>query len=228
MKFISKNSSTLELIKWLSIISMLIDHMGLLIFDDNLYMRTIGRFALIGFSFLLAYNYRYNTKNKWAYKIRLLKWGLIAQVPYSLAFGIDAGINIMFLLLMGLISIDIFQTIPKDDKVIMPSLYFTVIIMLSYFTGYFLFGVLVIVFFYFALENKKNIIFLLLSVSALNFNVVYASFALVYVYIIYRVDTPLNIPRVQGLLPLLPYSLAHTSTYKYFFLETKIIICTNM
>jgi len=198
MRYMSKNSSTLELIKWLSILSMLIDHLGDLILDDNLYMRSIGRFALIGFSFLLAYNYRYNTKNKWAYKMRLFKWGLISQIPYSLAFGYAGGINIMFLLLMGLIAIDILNNIANDDKVIMPSFYLTTIIVISYFTGYFLFGVLVIVFFYFAMQSKINILFLLLSVAALNFSVEYALFALLYAYIIYRVDTPLNIPRVKG------------------------------
>jgi len=196
---IYKNSSDLELIKYISIITMIIDHVGLLFYPGFNEFRIIGRFALIGFSFILAYNYRYNTKNKTQYKIRLFKWAIISQVPYSLAFGYEAGINIMFLLLMALITIDIFSSIYKNEKVLMPSFYLTTILILSYYTGYFLFGVLVIVFFYFALDNKINIIFLLLSLAALNFSLLYAPFALVYAYIIlYRLDTSFNIPRLQG------------------------------
>ena len=58
-----KNNNTIELIKYLSILSMLIDHIGLMFFDRNEIMTFIGRFAFVGFSFILAYNYKNNTKN---------------------------------------------------------------------------------------------------------------------------------------------------------------------
>lgn len=198
MNYFKKESSTLELIKWISIISMIIDHIGLILCDDNIYMRTAGRFALIGFSFLLAYNYRYNTQDRAAYKKRLFAWGVISQFPYSLVFGLDAGLNIMFLLLMGLLTIDQLHTIYKTNKTIIPSIVLSLILVASYYTGYFLFGVLVIVLFYFALESKIGIIFLMLAAALLNFNIVYGLAAVGSIFFIYYVHTSINIQRLKG------------------------------
>jgi len=207
VNYFKKNSSTLELIKWLSILSMLIDHMGLLLFDDNIYMRAIGRFALIGFSFLLAYNYRYNTHDKAAYKKRLLIWGLISQVPYSLAFGYEAGINIMFLLFMGLVAIEQLNTIYKTNKTIIPSLILTFITIASYFTGYFLFGVLTIALFYFALESKISIVLLMISAALLNFSIVFGLAAVGSIFVIYYLNTTLKMKRLKGYYFYLFYPL---------------------
>jgi hypothetical protein len=107
---IKKTSSSIDAIKYLAIFSMLIDHCAIVFFNNDFILRCIGRFAYVGFSFLIAYNYRYHTKNKKEYKQRLFIWAIISQIPYYLVFP-ESGGNIMFLLLMGLLIIDITQQI---------------------------------------------------------------------------------------------------------------------
>ncbi|UCM99198.1 conjugal transfer protein TraX [Sulfurimonas sp. SWIR-19] len=140
-----KNSVTIELIKWLSIIAMIIDHTAIVFYDNNEYMRFIGRFAFIGFAFVLAHNYRYFTRNKFDYKLRLVNWGTVSQIPFSLIFG--AEINILFLLAAGLYTIDAIENI-KTGKVLYPTLIISAALILSLFSGYFIFGILLIVLFY--------------------------------------------------------------------------------
>ena len=192
-----KNSSDLELIKYISIITMVIDHIGMMFYPGADEFRLIGRFAYIGFSFLLAYNYKYNTHNKFTYKLRLLIWAMISQLVYN---NIAPGeLNILFLLLMGIYSIDSFNEI-KQGKVIYPAFLLATSLLVSLVSGYFIFGILVIVFFYYSLESKKYFPYLVLSVAFLNFGIMYGLISLFWLYIIYKLHAPLKIKRIKGIL----------------------------
>lgn len=205
INYFQSSNNKIEIIKYLAIISMIIDHAGLILFDDNLIMRAYGRFALIGFSFLLAYNYRYHTHDKFKYQMRLLTWGIISQVPYSLALGLDAGLNIMFLLYLGLNAINLIENLldkTESKKEILFNILdvFTLsgLILLSYFTGYFIFGVLLIIFFYYSFENKAAIPFLFISAALLNgLNEIYALIGVASVFIIYYLQTTIYIQRIN-------------------------------
>ncbi len=205
MNYFHKDSSTLEIIKYLAIVSMTIDHAGIILFDENEIMRAYGRFAYIAFAFLLAYHYRYNTHDKFQYQMRLLKWAFISQVPYSLALGIDAGLNIMFLLYMSINAINLTENLlQKTDSRkeilfnILDIFTLSALILLTYFTGYFIFGVLIIIFFYYTFENKAVMPFLLISAALLNgLSIIYAVAGVISVLIIYNLQTSLKLKRIN-------------------------------
>lgn len=62
-------------------VTMLVDHLGVLIFPELRILRTIGRIAFPIFAYQLALGYK-NTSNRRSYRNKLLIFGLIAQVPY--------------------------------------------------------------------------------------------------------------------------------------------------
>lgn len=192
-----KNSSDLELIKYISIITMLIDHVGMMFYPGVDEFRIIGRFAYIGFSFLIAYNYKYNTRNKFDYRFRLLIWAMISQLIYN--YIVPGELNILFLLLMSIYSIDSLEEI-KQGKVFYPTFILASSLIVSLFSGYFIFGVLVIVLFYYSLEERKYFPYLVLSVAFLNFGVVYGIISLFWLYIIYKLHAPVKIKRIKGII----------------------------
>lgn len=84
-------------------ITMLIDHIGLIFFPETPYLRYIGRIAFPIYVYGLTQGYRY-TSNYKKYMVRLLSIALLSQIPYSLAF-VTLRLNVVFLLLFGLIAL---------------------------------------------------------------------------------------------------------------------------
>ena len=74
-----------DILKLLAIITMLVDHIGVVFFPQMIIFRVIGRLSLPIFTYHLALGHKY-TSNFWKYFLRLLVFGLISQVPYALAF----------------------------------------------------------------------------------------------------------------------------------------------
>jgi hypothetical protein len=190
-----KNSSTLELIKWLSIITMVIDHVAYMFYDSNMLLRFIGRFALIGFSFLIAYHYRFNTHDKSIYKKRIFIFALLSQYPFNLLFPNE--INILFLLWYGLIIIDQVHLVQKENKIFMPTVIISLGLIMSLFTGYFLFGLFLIPLFYFMYDRKIALYLLILDVLQLNFSLIYSAAGAMSLYIIYKLNITCKIPRMN-------------------------------
>ena len=73
-----------NILKIIAVISMTIDHMGLMLFNDNLVMRCIGRLAFPIFGFMIAEGCFY-TKNKLRYFLRVFILGMLCQVAYYIA-----------------------------------------------------------------------------------------------------------------------------------------------
>lgn len=211
---LKKTNSTLELIKYLSIISMIIDHIGVIFLDGNELYKFIGRFALIGFAFILAYNYKYHTKNKFNYKMRLLTFAIISQIPFMIAFDTQYHINILFLLLMGLYAIDSIEVLKENwtyyiplhnEKVIdltvvnhiMATIILSMVFILSYLTTYFIFGIAIIILMYYYQDNKKLLFPLLVSIALVNFNLIYGLAALGSFALIYYVNYDTRITRLN-------------------------------
>lgn len=97
-------------IKLVAILTMLIDHVGLIFFADESWMRVIGRIAMPLFAFLLVEGFIY-TRNLPNYIKRLFIFGIISQLPYMLmnfVAGTDPWrLNIMFTLCLGLVTLSL-------------------------------------------------------------------------------------------------------------------------
>lgn len=101
-------------IKYIAILAMLLDHAAafLLIPEKNpaltilyILMRTVGRIAAPVMFYFLAEGYHY-TSSKLKYGLRLLCFGILSQIPYSLArYGTVTGtnLNVMITLFMSFV-----------------------------------------------------------------------------------------------------------------------------
>ncbi len=86
-----KNTRRNDVLKIVAMVTMLIDHIGVLYFGNfadgslgaQIYIifRTVGRIAFPIFVYQLALGYRF-THDRQAYRKRLLIFGLISQIPY--------------------------------------------------------------------------------------------------------------------------------------------------
>lgn len=99
-----------EILKWIAIITMTIDHIGAVLFPEVEVLRLIGRFSFPLFAYLLILGLK-NTRNVRNYFIRLFIFALISQVPFYLATGIEPldHLNIFFTLSFGLMFIYFFK-----------------------------------------------------------------------------------------------------------------------
>lgn len=87
---------------------MLIDHVGAYFYPENIWMRIPGRFVFI----LLAYQMAIGadkTKSMYGYLSRVIGIALVAQIPFSTLSQEDAGLNAMFTLFLGLLSIHLYR-----------------------------------------------------------------------------------------------------------------------
>ncbi len=89
-----------DFLKTVGIISMIVDHVGLMFFPHILIFRIIGRLALPIFAFGIANGYKHTSDLK-KYFFRLLVFALVAQVPFMLAINAQK-LNILFTFVYGL------------------------------------------------------------------------------------------------------------------------------
>lgn len=72
-------------LKLIAVISMIVDHLGVIFFDDAVWMRCIGRLAMPIFCFFVAEGY-YHTHDRKKYLLRMGIFALISEFPFDLAF----------------------------------------------------------------------------------------------------------------------------------------------
>ncbi|MGG4554023.1 TraX family protein [Paenibacillus sp. FSL W8-0186] len=78
----------------LAMLTMLIDHVGLLFFPDQPLWRIIGRIAFPLYAYALALGHRH-TSSRGKYVLRLLGIAALSQIPYQLAFETNE-LNVVF------------------------------------------------------------------------------------------------------------------------------------
>ncbi len=99
-----------ELLKWIAIVTMAVDHVGAILYPDLTILRMIGRlsFPLFAYLLILGMESTHNIRN---YFIRLFLFSFISQVPFVLALEFDPFeyFNIFFTLSSGLAFVYFFK-----------------------------------------------------------------------------------------------------------------------
>lgn len=140
-------------LKWIAILTMIIDHVGYVLFPQEIIFRKIGRIAFPIFCFLLVEGY-FHTKNVYRYAGRLFLFALLSEVPFDLAlfhqlpyYGLQ---NVFFTLILGLILIWICERIPRHDFGLSICTLILIMMLADFLkTDYSYFGIFMIYLFYF-------------------------------------------------------------------------------
>lgn len=98
-------------LKLIAAVLMLIDHMGLLLFPEQMIFRIIGRLAMPIFAFFIAEGCRY-TRSRKRYFFSIFSLGALCQIVYFLAMG-DTYMNILLTFSLSILMIYAYQDV-KD------------------------------------------------------------------------------------------------------------------
>ena len=144
-------------IKMLGILTMFLDHLGIIFFPENIYLRLFGRLSFPLFAFQLAVGFSHS-KNKEKYILRMLLFAIISQIPFMLFVAEGAPetghfLNIGFTLTLGLLGMFAFENIKQP---ILKTIFTLGAILLGYVlpVDYGWFGVALIIIFYIFHSDK--------------------------------------------------------------------------
>ena len=139
-------------LKLIAVITMLIDHLGYIIFDKFSFMNYIGRLSFPIFAFLITEGY-IHTSNLKKYFFRLLIFAILSQIPYTLLFNNTYTLNILFTLSLGLLALTLYDKLKnKFIGTLLVILCATLAEYLNFDYGWF--GI-VIIFIFYIFKNKK-------------------------------------------------------------------------
>ena len=151
-------------IKYIAIIAMLMDHAAAFFLQPEKYpaltflyilMRTLGRIAAPVMFYFLVEGYRY-TASKLKYGQRLLCFGILSQIPYSLArYGdiTSSDLNVMVTLFMSFLMLVVADKV--KDKVLKGMVVFIFMILTS-FSDWGVLGPFMVWLFYVYREDRKK------------------------------------------------------------------------
>lgn len=147
-------------IKLIAIITMFCDHFGDAILGRFSILNIIGRIAFPLFCFQIVIGYKH-TKNINKYIIRLLLFGIISQIPFSLFTYSYVGrfdlLNVYFTLAFGLLAVYLLDILPKKYKFIAVVFDILLMIIAEFLqTDYGWFGVCLIICIYLFYNDKKS------------------------------------------------------------------------
>jgi hypothetical protein len=97
-------------LKLLAAATMVVDHIGVVFYPDEIWFRIVGRISFPLFVWLLVQG-EAHTKDVWQYGLRLAALGLVSQPFYQLVLGADRP-NILFQLLLGLVCLRLARNFP--------------------------------------------------------------------------------------------------------------------
>lgn len=142
-------------LKKFAIIIMIIDHIGVIFFPANSWIRLVGRLAFPIFAFFIAEGMVY-TRDAKKYLMRLGIFALISEVPFDLAFHNSIwytdGQNVFFTLFLGAAGIYLYQKMHNKTVGILLAAFVALLATYLY-VDYGTLGVLLIIGFYFARNN---------------------------------------------------------------------------
>ena len=170
-------------LKMIAISSMLIDHMGAVLFPQHEWMRLVGRLAFPIFAYLLVEGIFY-TKDMKKYMLRLGAFALISEVPFDLAFfGTPLEFshqNVFFTLFLGVFMFWLMLRTPVRWKHYLILCAVVIVADLLY-TDYGSWGILMMVAFYELRDRKwmKLAMVAFINVCLMGYSQVYAAFAMI-------------------------------------------------
>ena len=101
-----------DFLKLIAILSMVIDHVGAVLFPMNMIFRYIGRISFPLFVFLLVEGSIHTSKIR-KYELRMFLFALISEIPFDLAFSNEIvdihSQNVFWTLTIGLVMLDLIQ-----------------------------------------------------------------------------------------------------------------------
>jgi hypothetical protein len=150
MKLLFKKPFWLKLI---AVISMVIDHIGTVLFPHIWWFRLIGRISFPIFGYLLVTGFDRTTDKKF-YAIRLAGFALVSQYFYQLAFNTTQTLNIFVTLLISFLMLWILTTTLVSKFVKTELIIFFSIIIFLLPLEYGVFGIIFIISWYFLRQNK--------------------------------------------------------------------------
>ena len=197
-------------LKMIAVITMVIDHVGYVIFPQVQILRAIGRISFPIFCFLIVEGF-FHTRSHLNYLIRLSIFALISEIPFDLAFHQTLfdwqHQNVFITLALGLFAIFCIEEINNRKIYIIPLILIFLIAVCSN-CDYGLGGVLLICVFYLTRENA-GLRFLLCGL-------------ILYVFF--------NSFELYGLLALIPISLYNgkkgpaTRMFFYWFYPAHLLL----
>lgn len=204
-------SSTIEILKWIGIVAMTFDHIGILLLAEHDIFRMIGRLAFPIFGFVLIYNFIYHTKNKARYIKRLGLFSLLFEPIHFLVFKHHyAGLNIFLIYTLALSLLYLFELIQEDrvmkrDKGIFFIIYLILSIYISQYTEYNISGFLLIISFYFSIKDRRYIFITLFLLVLLNAPALkYLLFTFDYTYHLFLLSIKLDFKYIISTLLIIP------------------------
>lgn len=157
-------------LKVIAVITMTIDHVGMVLFPDVLLYRIIGRIAFPIFAFLAAQSCRH-TRNIRRYMVRLGLFALISELPFNLATSgrvlHPGGQNIFFTLLLGVMACWLYERLQGHPLAVLPPLALCLFGQLMG-VDYGWYGVAIIFAFYLAGSSKLRVGLSLLTLTVVS------------------------------------------------------------
>ncbi|WP_136608497.1 TraX family protein [Paenibacillus dokdonensis] len=95
----------------IAMLTMLVDHLGIVCFENQLWLRIIGRIAFPIYAYALVQGH-VHTRSKPKYLVRLFILALLSQIPYQLALNPE-GLNVITTLFMAAAIMQIMDLMPS-------------------------------------------------------------------------------------------------------------------
>ena len=106
-------------LKYIAMATMLVDHMGYVLFPWILWLRCVGRIAFPIFAFQIAEGC-IRTHDRRRYALRLLLFAVLSEIPFDLMYGgtwfYPVHQNVIWTLLLGILGVHLMETVRKKQK----------------------------------------------------------------------------------------------------------------